>query len=98
MRKTAKRLTSLAAAGALLVTLLAGCDGDDLMKGIRAGDREYGKTYSAKGTDSLQTSFFTFNINQATLTDEVGDYVPEDDTHRFLVTTPPSQCLTRISP
>ena len=81
-----KRLTALAVAGMMAALLFTGCDGNtDLMKGIQAGDREYGKTYTAEGTEGLQTSFFQFNINESTLKDEVDGYILDDDTQRFLV-------------
>lgn len=52
---------------------------------IQAQGREYGETYDLAEGETMSTAFFDMKVNSAQLVSEIEDYVPSNDTDRFLI-------------
>ena len=57
----------------------------DVLTDIKAGDREYGQTYEYQADEAMTTAFFDMSINSAELATTVEDYLPNNETDKFLV-------------
>ena len=83
-----KKLLSLALVACTLL-FPAGCDAqqalEDVGNEVKAGGREHGETYDLKQDESMTTAFFDLKVNSAALRDDFSGYVPNDDSHKFLV-------------
>ena len=79
-----KRVLALLLLGVVSLTTACGTI-KDAATAIQSQGREYGQTYELNAGDTMSTAFFDFTINSAKLVSEIEDFVPNEETDKFLV-------------